>query len=72
MKIRLLRIIGRKLYFKCRKWEIRKQFTIRPFIRIESELYTYTIKMGNYGKAAGIGVKYYIVIGGKKNDRNIT
>lgn len=48
MKIRLPRIIGRKLYFKCRKWEIRQQFTIKPFIRIESEFYTYPMKTRNY------------------------
>ena len=74
MKIRLPKIIGRKLYFKCRKWEIRHQFTIRPLIRMESEFYTYPMKtrknMLKY--PYDIGVKYYLVIGGKKNDRNFS
>ena len=72
MEIRIPRFIGRKLYFKCRKWEIRQKFTIRPLIRIESKFYTYPMKTRNYGLVPSIGVKYYIVIGGKKNDRNIT
>lgn len=70
MKIRLPKIIGRKLYFKCRKWEIRQQFTIRPLIRIESEFYTYPMKTRNYGIVPSINVKYYIVIGEDKNGRN--
>ena len=71
MKIRLPKIIGRKLYFKCRKWEIRQQFTIRPPIRMESEFYTIPMKTRKYMlKYPYVGVKYYLVIGGKKNDRN--
>lgn len=70
MEIRIPRFIGRKLYFKCRKWEIRQKFTIRPLIRIESEFYAYPMKI-HYGEVPRISVKYYIVIGGKKNDRNI-
>lgn len=68
MKIRLPRFIGRKLYFKCRKWEIRQQFTIRPLIRIESEFYTYPMKARNFDRVPSISVKYYLVIGDKKND----
>ena len=41
MRIRIPNFIGRKLYFKCRKWEIQMQFTIRPMIRMEHEFYTY-------------------------------
>ena len=68
MKIRLPNTVGRKLYFKCRKWEIRQQFTTRPPIRIESKFYTYSMKLGKHGTPLCIGVKYYLILGGKKND----
>lgn len=71
MKIRIPNFIGRKLFFKFRKWEIRKQFTIRPVIRIESKFYTYPMKTRNYGEVPYIGVKYYLAIGGRKNEKKI-
>ena len=69
MRIRIPKFIGRKLFFKFRRWEIQKQFTIRPVIRIDSEFYTYPMKTRNYGKVPYIGVKYYLVIGGLKNEK---
>ena len=69
MQIRIPNFIGRKLFFKFRRWEIRKQFKTRPVIRIENRFYTYPMKIGNYGKVTSIGVKYYLVIGGRKNEK---
>jgi len=69
MRIRIPNFIGRKLFFRFRRWEIRKQFTIRPVIRIESEFYTYPMKTRNYGKVPYVDVKYYLVIGGRKNEK---
>lgn len=66
MDIRIPKFIGRKLYFKFRKLEIRKQFTIRPMIRMEHKFYTYPMKTKNYGIVPSVGVKYYLVIGGRK------
>lgn len=60
LKIRLPNFIGRKLYFRCRKWEIRKQFKTRPKLRIESEFYTYPKITINYGIILCIGIKYYL------------
>lgn len=72
MQIRIPNFIGRKLYFKFRRWEIRQQFTIRPVIRIESKFfYNYPMKTRNYGEVPYIGVKYYLVIGGRKNEKKI-
>lgn len=70
MKIRMPNFIGRKLFFKFRRWEIRKQFTIRPVIRMESKFYTYPMKT-SYCEVPYIGVKYYLVIGGRKNEKKI-
>ena len=64
MRIRIPNFIGRKLYLKVRRWEIRKQLTVRPVIRIEMSFYY------NYGKVPYTGSKYYIAIGGRKKMRN--
>lgn len=69
MKIRIPNFIGRKLYFKFRKWEIRKQFETRPIIRIEGRFCQSSIKTKNYGVIPIMGVKYYIEIGGIKNEK---
>lgn len=66
MRIRIPNFIGRKLYFKFRRWEIQQQFTISPVIRIETMFYTYLMKTRNYSKVPYIGVKYYLVIYDRK------
>ena len=71
MRIRIPKFIGRKLFFRFRRWEIRKQFTIRPVIRIESKFYTHLMKTRNYGKVPYIDVKYYLTIGGRKDEKKI-
>ena len=69
MRIRIPNFIGRKLFFNFRRWEIRKQFTTRSVIRIDSKFYTHKPITTNYGKVSHIGVKYYLVIGGRKNEK---
>ena len=69
MRIRIPNFIGRKLFFNFRRWEIRKQFTTRSVIRIDSKFYTYPMKTRNYGRVPYIRVKYYLVIGGRKNEK---
>lgn len=66
MWIRIPRLIGRKLYLEFRKWEIRKQLTVRPMIRIEVRFYPGIMKTKTYGKVRYTDIKYYIVIGGRK------
>ena len=61
MKIRVPKFIGRKIYFKFRKWQIRNNI-INPVVSIESKFYTYPMKTRNYEKVPSIGVKYYINI----------
>lgn len=64
MRIRIPNFIGKKIYFKLRIYE--KQCTVEPVIRIENEFYTHKPIKTNHGKAYRIGVKYYLVIGGRK------
>ena len=61
MKIRIPKFIGRKMYFKFRKWQTRNHI-INPVVSIESKFYTRPMKTRNYDIVPSLDVKFYINI----------